>query len=97
MFSIQIVLLIFIIFIGVKLSKINFDRGVSRISHFRMRYTIIIILVLGMTNYVERLPPAEKEKAIKKVNAHVEAVKRDVQKLIIDKFDAALSAVNDNK
>jgi len=50
-----------------------------------------------MTNYVERLPPAEKEKAIKKVNAHVEAVKRDVQKLIIDKFDAALSAVNDNK
>lgn len=94
----DIFIVIFLIYLGVRLSKSNFDRGVERLSHFRMRYTLITLLILGFTAYVEQLPPAEKKVEIEKIRTYVEALQTDVQVIVIDNFNAAISAAkNFNK
>jgi hypothetical protein len=66
-----IIMIAVLIYFGVWLCKYNFEKGLVKVTRFRLRYTIIMLVAVGFTAYVDQLPEDRKEEKIYAVNEFI--------------------------
>lgn len=86
------VFIIAVIYLGVLVTKYNFQIGFAEITHFRLRYTFILLFIVGYTVYVDTLPEREKEIKIVQVKNLFSAAYYHLHDVAVDSYDWVRSA-----
>jgi multisubunit Na+/H+ antiporter MnhB subunit len=86
------IITVIIIYFGILFSKKNFERGIEKITHFKLRYTFLLLVLLGYSAYVDTLPPTDKQVKVAQVKALISTANTHIKNVVSDGYSWLLVA-----